>query len=292
MDKVSIIGIGKLGSHLFYALKNAGYKHIFKIEKKTTQKYFDNAIQNSDVIFICTKDSDINNVVGILSTMNPTSSKKIIFHNSGAINSGILKPLKNKKTAIGSFHPVQTFNTRTKRFSDNFKGIFIAIEGDIIAVKKGISIAKIVGSKPFIIDSKNKVLHHINSVIASNYLVTLIHQITKIYDKSSKSDKNKKIFINGFKNVKIFDIYEPLIRTTINNIGSEGVFKALTGPIARNDYNTLELHLKSLKKLDYGILQFYVNMGIETINIALTKKSLKKNEAIKLTDLFNKYSNK
>ena len=92
--------------------------------------------------------------------------------------------------------------------------------------------------------------------------------------------------------MKIFDIYEPLIRTTINNVGLEGAFKSLTGPIERNDYNTIELHLKSLKKLDYDILQFYINMGIETIKLAITEKKLTKNEAIKLTGLFKKYSKK
>ena len=126
MDKISIIGLGKLGSNLYFALKKAGYKQIFKINKKTGKKYLKFALQNSNIIFICTKDSDISNVVELLSPLVSTANSKIIYHTSGALNSDTLKPLKNKKISAGSFHPVQTFNIRAKRYSEKFRGIFIA----------------------------------------------------------------------------------------------------------------------------------------------------------------------
>ena len=92
--------------------------------------------------------------------------------------------------------------------------------------------------------------------------------------------------------MEIFDIYEPLIRTTINNIGSKGVLNSLTGPVERNDYKTIELHLMNLKEMNRSLLDFYIYMGKETTKLALIKKSITKDEAEKLTDLFKKYSTK
>lgn len=292
MDNVTIIGNGKLGSHLYYALKKSGYNDIYRIDKKTDKDYFHKAVQKSNLIFICTRDSDIIKAVQQLKSLKPYSKVKFIFHTSGALSSAVLKPLDDKNTFVGSFHPVQSFNKAAKKDNGKFRCIYIAVEGSKKAVSRGISIAKKLGSTPFVIGEKAKVFHHINSVIASNYLVTLIHQITNISDKSSNQGKNNRIFINGFKKVNFFDIYEPLITATIGNIGSSGSVGALSGPIERNDYKTLELHLKNLKRLDRSLLEFYIYMGKETIKLALTKKSITKIDAKKLTDLFYKYSNK
>jgi predicted short-subunit dehydrogenase-like oxidoreductase (DUF2520 family) len=292
MDIITIIGTGKLGSHLYFAFKKSGYKEIYRTGRKTDKKYFYDSAHKSNIIFICTKDSDITNAVRQLSQLKPYSNQKFIFHTSGALSSAVLKPLADKNTFTGSFHPVQSFNGKAKKYNGKFRSIYIAVEGSHKAVFKGVSIAKKLGSIPFIIREKDKVFHHINSVIGSNYLVTLISQIAKIFDKNTVPAGKDGIFINGFKKVKFFDIYEPLIRTTIDNIGKTGTAGALTGPVERNDYKTIELHLKNLKRLDRELLEFYIYMGIRTIKLALAKKSITKKNAQKLTDLFYKYSNK
>lgn len=291
-DKITIIGIGKLGSHLYFALRKSGYKAIYRVNKNSAEKYFYDAILKSDIIFICTKDSDISNITLRLESFKPFSNSKIVFHTSGAMSSDVLAPLKDKNTFAGSFHPVQSFNSKATKDNGKFRGIYIAVEGDNKAVSKGIAIAGKLGSIPFVIRKEDKVLHHINCVIVSNYLVTLTGKISYILDKTAIPGRNKRIFFNGFKKVKLFDIYEPLIRTTIDNIVKTGTYGSLTGPVERNDIKTIELHLKNLKRLDTGLMEFYIYMGKETIKIALEKKSITKKDAKKLTDLFYKYSNK
>ena len=64
-----------------------------------------------------------------------------------------------------------------------------------------------------------------------------------LFDKTLR----KGILKNGFNNTNFFDIYRPLIEQTLTNIGRSGAVKALTGPIERNDIDTLLLHLKALK---------------------------------------------
>ena len=81
----------------------------------------------------------------------------------------------------------------------------------------------------------------------------------------------------------------PLAQQTLRNISSLGPKSALTGPIERNDVNTLESHLEALRIIGKDILFYYVLMGIETVKLALKKKSINKIQANKIYKLFSKY---
>src|SRR4030095_6485024 len=190
MDKVLIIGYGKLGSHLYYALKKTR-RFKFKIVKNSPSKPNTSVVNNANIIFICTQDSKIKNAVKKLTAGQYLLKNKFICHTSGSLTSLELEKLSKKGAYIGSFHPVQTFEKKTGKDSGRFKDIYIAVEGNPKAVKKGFQIARLIKSKPFEISKDNKIYHHICCVIASNFLSVLMRQIEKI--------GTRKIRINGFK---------------------------------------------------------------------------------------------
>ncbi len=281
MDKILIIGFGKLGSHLYYSLKSTGKYSVTAAKKRNKKSILAGQVKNADVIFICVQDSIITKTAESIVKLKVPLKNKIIFHTSGALTSDALVSLKHKGTFTGSFHPVQSFVKRTTRLTDSFNDIYIATEGDKPAVKKAYSIAKSIGSIPFTIKKENKVYHHICCVMASNFLSALNGRI--------EETGRKKIQINGFNNLTFLNIYMPLAKQTLGNIAFHGAKGSLTGPIERNDISTVKHHLEALKKSSNELLTFYILMGIETVKLALNKKSITKTQSVNLYKLFSNY---
>lgn len=283
MENILIIGYGKLGSHLHHALKASGIVNQISVikNKRLSKTAYKKYIESAEVIFFCVQDSNIPAIVSQIISSGAGLKGKLFFHTSGALTSDELAPLAITGANCASFHPVQTFEKGTSKHAGRFEGIFIAIEGNVKAVKKASQIARKIRSNPFIIRKENKVYHHICCVMASNYLTVLNSKIEKT--------GTGKIQINGFNKLKFFNIYMPLARQTLDNIADSGAKASLTGPVERNDVITIERHLKALSSGGKENLFYYVLMGIETVKLALEKKSITKQQADKIYKLFSKY---
>lgn len=281
MPGISIIGFGRTGTHLYYALKKVKGIKVNASIKNERSKPVLNSLEASNIIFICTGDKNIGSAVKEILKLPVNLKNKIIFHTSGAKSSDELGALKKAGAVIGSFHPVQTFEEKAKRYSGIFKNIYIVLEGEKKAVAAGRKIASSILSKSIVLSKHEKALHHICCVISSNYFVTLIARAEAIF----KRNIAKKIHKNGFKNINFFDIYMPLVEQTLQNMAKNGTISALTGPISRNDTDTILLHRNSLKQQAPDYFKFYSFMGIETVKTALNKKSLSSKNAIKILKL-------
>lgn len=285
MLKISIIGLGKTGSHLYHALKKAKNVKVLAVIKNGRQRIRREDITESNIIFICTGDKDIAAAAKNLSASKAHLKNKIVFHTSGAKSSLELKMLKQAGAHTGSFHPVQTFAWEAKRYSGTFEKIHIAVEGEKKAVLTGFRIAKSIKSNPFEIAASQKTFHHICCVISSNYLTALMNLSSKAFSVTGV----KGIRRIGFNNTTFFDIYKPLVRETLQNIEKIGIIDALTGPIERNDTETILLHINSIMRSIPEILPAYVILGIETVKLTLKKKKLMSSEAVNIIKLLNKY---
>lgn len=288
MNKVCIIGLGKLGSHLYYSLNRTAKYRVSYIVKNSKSKILPADFNNCDTVFICTPDSKISMVVNELTKSEYKPEKKYIFHTSGAFDSGLLKQLEVKGARTGSFHPVQTFESVITSYNNRFRGIYIAIEGSTSAVKRAREIARMLGAKPVILTNEEKLLHHINSVIASNYLVVFFHIIEKLSQLIPAIYDVNKRKVNGYKKSSFFDIYKPLIEQTQKNIEKKGTVKSLTGPIARNDIRTINSHIRAIRNKIPELLPFYTLLGTEAVKLAFKNKSIKETDAKTLLKELNK----
>jgi predicted short-subunit dehydrogenase-like oxidoreductase (DUF2520 family) len=252
--KISVLGLGKTGTHLYYALKKAGYN---------TAK----ALTNSDVIFITTQDSKIKDAVQNILNEKITLINKTVFHTSGSLTSDELKQLKKAGAFTGSFHPVQTFDKKTNKYSGRFERIYIAFEGDTKAKRIAMAICKKLSAKFITISKKDKLFHHVCCVMISNLAVSLVESSVRI---SGTSD---------------YEIYRPLLEQTIENINTNGIIHSLTGPVERGDTETVAAHLNKLKGNNRDI---YKHLSINAVNIALNKKSINKSQSKLLLKTLNK----
>lgn len=275
MKNILVIGFGKAGSHLYYALK--------KIRKYKTDRFdlrrFKKQVAEADVIFITAQDEKISIIVHDTLKLKLNFRNKFVYHVSGSLTSDELKGFQKKGAVTGSFHPVQTFDSVTKKDNGRFKNIYIALEGQQKAVTLGREIAKLFGAKSFVISKNDKVLHHINCVFSSGFLVSHLSNLQEVRG----NNKGRKF---GFYNHSFFGIYRPLVEQTLTNIASKGIEASLTGPFERNDLATIKKHLAALKKTK--LLNYYREQGTISAQIALNKKSIDRNAYNIIIKLLNK----
>jgi predicted short-subunit dehydrogenase-like oxidoreductase (DUF2520 family) len=87
-------------------------------------------------------------------------------------------------------------------------------------------LASALGLRPFPLADADKPLYHAGAAMASNFLVTLYRAAARLMEETDAPP----------------EALVPLMRRTIEN----GF--ALTGPIARGDWSTVEAHLRALEE--------------------------------------------
>ena len=120
---------------------------------------------------------------------------------------------------------------------------------------------------------ENRALYHAALCVMSNYLVALADLGSGLLAHS------------GMDRAEALAAAEPLIRGTVENIGSVGVPDALTGPIARGDIATVARHLQALDAIDKKTGDTYRALGVYTVDIARRKGRLQARDARKLIRL-------
>jgi predicted short-subunit dehydrogenase-like oxidoreductase (DUF2520 family) len=248
MIEIALIGAGRLGTNLGYALKKRGYSikaisdKIISSAKQSAEfinqgkPFKDNikAASYGKLIFICVPDREIENICKELSSSSLNFDDKYVFHCSGLLSSEVLYPLKKRGAHVASFHPIQSF-AKKKPSENKFKDIYFGLEGDKEAISLAIKIVKDLGGKYIILSKENKTLYHTACTVASNFLVLLLDMALEFLKK-----------INLPKELSL-NLILPLVKGTLDNIEKSGVEESLTGPLIRGDVESVKAHLNAIK---------------------------------------------
>ena len=293
--KYSIIGCGRVGVNLAAFLTRAGFEPSGFSSRSLRScdtareaaggcgRIFSSAADASrkaDVVFISTPDNTIEPVCSDMAEEDAFSDTTTVFHLSGALSSKILDPAARSGAQTGSIHPLQSFAPYESKpdsgdFISPFDGINISVEGTGSAVKTGKKIVEALGAKHFEIPTEMKTLYHAAAVVASNYLVTLEDFALSLLKKADLSEE------------KGFEILEPLIQGTLNNIRNKGPVDALTGPVARGDTTIVERHIKDIEKNAPGSARLYSLLGSYTVKLAEKRGELDTRTVSDLKKLFD-----
>jgi predicted short-subunit dehydrogenase-like oxidoreductase (DUF2520 family) len=153
-----------------------------------------------------------------------------VAHVSGATPLAALDP----HTRRFSVHPLQTLSR--ERGPEQLDGAWAAVTAeDDEAAAAGRWLAETLGLRPFPLDDADKPLYHAGAAIASNFLVTLYRTAARLMEESGAPP----------------EALVPLMERTIEN----GF--ALTGPIARGDWSTVEAHLRALEARAPDLVPLY-----------------------------------
>jgi predicted short-subunit dehydrogenase-like oxidoreductase (DUF2520 family) len=283
-----IIGCGRLGISLAVFLSGQGYiakgfssKTIESVEKAIrftgASMAYDKpwkAAQAAKIVFITTPDTLIEPVCKKIAAEGGFNTQSVVFHLSGALSSDILASAKKAGAVTGSIHPLQAFTPYEEGQKSPFTGINMSVEGDEKAVVLGKEIVNALSAHSFTIPTKAKTLYHASAVVASNYLVTVENFALKLLQQAGLSEDSA------------YEILEPLIMGSLNNIKKRGSINALTGPVARGDYEIVARHLNDIQQKLPQFSALYKLLGHYTLDIAKQRGELEEDTLQRLADLF------
>jgi len=153
-----------------------------------------------------------------------------VAHVSGATSLTALAPHERRL----SVHPLQTLSL--ERGPEQLDGAWAAITYETDDARLVAEwLADTLGLRAFPLADADKPLYHAGAAIASNFLVTLYRAAARLLEESDAPP----------------EALVPLMQRTIEN----GF--ALTGPIARGDWSTVEKHLEALETRAPDLVPLY-----------------------------------
>lgn len=284
---VAIVGCGRVGTALGQFLHAGGYPMagLFSRSRTSAERTATAvgagdvhatpwaATQAADVVFITTPDDAIESVCRRIAGHGGFRSGAVVFHCSGSLSSTLLSSARGCGAGVGSLHPLQSFATATYE-QNPFRGVVVTVEGDPAAVGLAQQITADLGAALIRIETGGKKLYHAAAVVASNYLVTLMHFALELIGQAGISGRDA------------LAVLQPLVAGTLANIERAGTVASLTGPIARGDRNTVEEHLKAIRAALPASDDLYRTLGRHTVDIAEAGKRLDAAQAGSIRKLF------
>jgi predicted short-subunit dehydrogenase-like oxidoreductase (DUF2520 family) len=213
------------------------------------------------VVFITTPDDAIQSTCERIAQHNGFEKDSVVIHCSGALSSAILLSARHCQARVATLHPLQSFAS-AEQAEKLVSGSYFAVEGDEVALPVVRQLVADLNGVLLEITPEGKTLYHAAAVVASNYLVTLVHAAQALNRSAGMSPELS------------FKALHPLIQGTLKNIGSKGIPEALTGPIARGDVETVRAHLKTIEEQTPELLAIYMVLGRCTVDLAKAKGSL------------------
>jgi predicted short-subunit dehydrogenase-like oxidoreductase (DUF2520 family) len=172
------------------------------------------ACHGADLVVIATPDSAIASVAASISPVEGC----VVAHLAGALGLDVLAPHVRR----ASIHPLRSLPTT----SSDLSGAWFAVAGDELA---GEVVADHDG-RLVEVDDAARTAYHAAAVMASNHLVALLGAVERVAASAGVP----------------LDAFLDLVRGTVDNVAVLGPEGALTGPVARGDWDTVARHLEAL----------------------------------------------
>jgi len=255
--RLAIVGAGRVGRALGRGLREAGWRVTVvaarsEASAKKAVRFIGGGrpaagipatLANATTILLAVPDDVIASVAAELAgNVGSELRGKIVLHTSGALDTSVLEPLHQRGAAVGSMHPLQTFNgVSVPPLADRV----FAIEGDELAVRKARSIARALGGVPVGIPTTKKPLYHAAGAFAAGLCLALEEAGVRM------------LMTAGLKRREAQRALLSLTRQVLENYEKLGPQKAWTGPLSRGDYGVVASHEEALRQVQPEILEAY-----------------------------------
>lgn len=242
---IGIIGAGKVGVTIgkYLSQKNIHISGYFSRTQEsvniaalfTNTKVYENISKlaaENDVLFVAVPDDEIVSVWHELRKNN--LNEKIVCHFSGAISSKCFESSEELGVFTCSLHPMFAFKDKFSSYK-NMENVQFVMEGNERAVEVLKEMFENCGHKIHIMSTENKEKYHAAAALVSNHVVALLDLGLNLLGEC------------GFDEVSSRELIKPLVIGNVNNVMDNGCVQSLTGPIERNDIQTVKKHLSALQ---------------------------------------------
>jgi predicted short-subunit dehydrogenase-like oxidoreductase (DUF2520 family) len=146
-------------------------------------------------------------------------------------------------------HPLRAFSGSE---TDDWSGAFLAIEGEESAAKTATRLCRHVGARPHPLAAANKPLYHAAATLAAGGSGSLLSFATRLWTRAGLSEEEGRAALAG------------LAAGAVDAVGRLPFDRALTGPVARRDVETVRVHRDALARLP-DVSALYALLARETL---------------------------
>ena len=211
MPTLRVIGPGRAGTAMSSALGAAGWTIAPPVRHGDDVS---NASRAVDLVIIATPDVNVGTVAAAIDPVDST----VVAHLAGSLGLDSLAPHERR----ASVHPLVSI----PRPDTDVRGAWFATAGDPIAKR----VVDDLGGRAVEVDDARRAAHHAAACIASNHRVALLGQVERV----------------GATAGVPLEAYMVLARQSLENTAALGPRDALTGPVRRGDWSTVERHRAAL----------------------------------------------
>ena len=251
--RVGFVGAGKVGTALGGLFRScgivvSGYSSLLAedaqaaAEKTASDAYADAAevVEASDVIFFTVPDGEISNAWKSLVASYGAAAcdalfGKIVCHCSGALPAAVFADAAEYGAKAASVHPLFAISGGGSAQAKIGSALF-TLEGDESALATVSALLDVCGVCHRKIASSDKPLYHAAAVCASNLAVGLFASAQTMLERC------------GFGADEARGALRALFVGNCESIAERGPIDALTGPIERNDAETVVGHLMAFRE--------------------------------------------
>jgi predicted short-subunit dehydrogenase-like oxidoreductase (DUF2520 family) len=209
-----VVGPGRAGRSLQLAFERVGWRALAPLGRGDD---LTDAAAGADVVVIATPDGAIASTAAAIRPVGGVA----VVHLAGSLGLDVLAPHQRR----ASVHPLVALPDPIAG-AQRLIGAWFAVAGDPVAR----DIVAALDGRAIEVPDDKRALHHAAAVIASNHLVALLGQVERV-----AADAGVPL-----------EAYLDLVRATVDNVAALGPRDALTGPVARGDWDTVARHLAAL----------------------------------------------
>lgn len=208
------MGAGRAGGALGLALGRAGWTVEPALGRDDDLRA---AARDVDLLVLAVPDPVIAEVADHVEPDGTT----VVAHLAGSLGLDVLAG-HPRPAALHPLVALPDAETGAARLAD---GAWFAVAGDPIVEQ----VVADLGGHAFTVADEDRTRYHAAAVIASNHLVALLGQVERVAPPGVP-----------------LQAFLALARGTVDNVAALGPAAALTGPVARGDWATVERHLAAL----------------------------------------------
>ncbi len=209
-------------------------------------------VAHARIVIVAVPDGSIGDVAARAAADGICSRDQVWLHCSGLNGADVLAPLDGLVAGTGTLHPALVFSPGTVR--EIPPGTHFAVDGNDRAVAVAQELAGRLRGSSVIVPAGARPGYHAATVIASNYVVTLL------------AEAKKSLEAQGMDADVAQSLLTSLTSSAVEAASTMGIEASLSGPIRRGDTNAIGRHIDALSSLP-KTEDLYRFLGARTIDL-------------------------
>lgn len=236
------------GGHIAYILSRdqAGAQRAAALLKEGQPRTAGSGPFACDLLLLGVSDDSLGTVAAQIA---PEVSCRLAFHLSGASPAEEIGILRRCGASVGSLHPLRAFSGEP---FENWRGAFVAIEGDERACVAGEQIVRAFGATGRRLAAESKALYHAAATLVAGGALALVSRATRAWASIGIPENEAQ--------AALADLAAHATATAAHRSFED----AFTGPLARRDLHTVRAHRAALASRP-ELLRLYDLLARETL---------------------------